>query len=344
MQINSTRSGNITDTAVNQQVISNASGNSLTSRLSGQSASRQTKAVSQPERFNRWTLIGSAQQKISASQSSEQALAIAYRQLKQLERQLNQNQQVSSQLRQQLAELDEAIAGDDGELTPDLKPKILSPDGNKSAYVLDKVDLLSTKAGSEKLKFFFPSTGHSSTVEIPANATTDDVLIRLQTGLASERIDVQINNDGLLQFSVITDNKRKLDEPVFFSGEGVRIPGGNPIPIKLTPADSELNKLGQGLSAGDIREEQNRLQKLLGNIESSMRELKKFRKQMLLQMERAKSQSIEIDEKELARLQQELKQQLGSGDFNNTYSGLLTQANVSRQNVVALLGNNTTSV
>ena len=59
---------------------------------------------------------------------------------------------------------------------------------------------------------------------------------------------------------------------------------------------------------------------------------------MLSQLEKVKARTAEMSEEELNRLQQELQQQLSRGDFSQGFSALVTQANVSRQGVVALLG------
>ena len=306
--------------------------------VSAASSTIRSVRLPQFERFNSWSYVGAAQQKISETQSSEQALAMAYRQLKQLERQLSQSQQAGSQIRQQIADLDEQIAKQESSLTGDLTPKVLQNAQPKNSYVIDKVDLLSAKPSSEKLQLFFPSSSSAVSIDLPAGESGDALVSRLNQGLAKEQISVAVNGDGALTFSVAAGNSRKLDEAVFFSGEGIRVPAGNPVAIKLSPEKSELGKLSDGLSQGESQQEQQRLQKLLTNIEQSMRELKQYRRQMLAQLEKVKARTAEMSEEELNRLQQELQQQLSRGDFSQGFSALVTQANVSRQGVVALLG------
>lgn len=338
MQVQSTRTSTLRDDAVTSQT---GSAQSVASaQTSATTASSPVRSVRLPqfERLGSWSLVGAAQQKISETQSSEQALAMAYRQLKQLERQLSQSQQVSSQLRQQIADLDSEIANKESSLSSDLTPKVLQNSPSSNSYVLDKVDLLSAKPSSEKLQLFFPSSSSAVSIDLPAGESGDQLVNRLNQGLAKEQISVSVNNEGSVVFSTTAENSRKLDEPVFFSGEGIRVPAGNPVAIKLSPEKSELSKLNDGLSQGESDQEQQRLQKLLSNIEQSMRELKQYRRQMLAQLEKVKSRTAEMSEDELNRLQQELQQQLSQGDFSQGYSALVTQANVSRQGVVALLG------
>lgn len=119
------------------------------------------------ERLGSWSLVGAAQQKISETQSSEQALAMAYRQLKQLERQLSQSQQVSSQLQQQISDLDSRIANKESSLSSDLTPRVLQSTPASNSYVLDKVDLLSAKPSSEKLQLFSPSSSSAVSIDLP---------------------------------------------------------------------------------------------------------------------------------------------------------------------------------
>ena len=79
------------------------------------------------------------------------------------------------------------------------------------------------------------------------------------------------------------------------------------------------------------------MKRLLGEIEQSVRELKQFRQRMVKQLDRVKSRSQNLQQEELVQLQGKLSLQLKEGGFMGTMSGLLAQANVSRQNVVALL-------
>jgi hypothetical protein len=255
MQINSARVSSLPETVAPGVAVGRGetdAGNSNPTRA-------RTTRLPQLDRFNRWAQMAEAQQKVADAQGSEQALAIAYRQLKQLERKLAQSEQAGSQIRQQLARLDEEIAGDEGPLAADLTPKILSEHGDQSRYVLDKVDLLSSRNSDEQLRLFFPASGQSSSIALPAGIGGDEVVSRCsRVGLRAYRGAPQCR--GATRVRVASEEKRKLEEPIFFSGDGVRVPAGNPVAIKLTPASSELEKLGDGLSRGETRQEQARLQ------------------------------------------------------------------------------------
>lgn len=333
MQINSARINTVTETTPQRAGI----GRRAENQTQGASKTQDQVKLPQLDRYNRWAVMGQTQQRIADAQGSEQSLVMAYRQLKQLERQLNQSGQASSQIQQQIAALNEQLSSDSGLLDGELKPTLLSGQARQASYVLDKVDLLSAKPSAERLQLFFPASGRSTTVTIPAGAQGEQVVTLLQQGLADEQIQVSRNDQGQLQFTLPRSESRKLDEPVLFSGQGIRVPAGEPVAIKLTPAQSELGKLGDGLSRGEVRQEQARLQRLLGTIEQSMRDLKKFRQQMLTQLEQVKARTAAMSEQELQQLESQLQGQLQGSDFGQTVSGLVAQANVSRQNVVALL-------
>lgn len=302
-----------------------------------QKTAQNSVRLPQYERLQNWAVMGLAQQKVTEAQSSEQALLQAYRQLKQIERQLKQHQQVGQQVRDQLEQLDDELTGSEGPLTRTLRPKVLSRHREQASYVLDKVDLLSARPTTERLQLFFPSSAETVQVTVPADSSGQQTLARLQSGLKSAGVRLSQGADGQVEFHVNPDDRRKLDEAVFFTGEGIRVPAGNPVAIKLSPVKSELAQLGEGLSRGETKQQQAKMQSLLGTIEQSMRDLQKFRRQMLIQLDKVRARSAEISEQHLADLLQEMQQQLVQGDFGSTYRGLVTQANVSRQDVVALL-------
>ena len=163
------------------------------------------------------------------------------------------------------------------------------------------------------------------------------MVTRLDRALRKEHIQARLNELGKLELSVPELHRRKLDEPVLLSGEGIRIPAGNPVPVQFKAKPGQLTQLGEGIDKGELRQEQQRLRRLLGEIEQSVRELKQFRQRMVKQLDRVKARSQNMKQQELEQLQGKLGEQLREGGFMGTMSGLLAQANVSRQNVVALL-------
>lgn len=289
------------------------------------------------QRYNRWALIGYAQQRIGDAQASEQKLALAYRQLQQVNAQLGQRARDAEKLAQQIRDLDQRLSEKDSLLNAELKPKFLSAQARRQSYVMDRVDLTSPKNADERLQMVFPSAAQSVSVALPAASEGREVALLLNKSLAAERIEVSLDDRGQLLFSVDPEQQRKLEEPVLLSGQGIRVPAGNPVPVRLKPAPSELSKLADAVQRGDTQQEQVRLQKLLRTIESSMRELKAFRQQVANQLDRVRVESAEMTERELAQIQSELVAQLQGGDFTASMTGLVAQANASRDTVVALL-------
>jgi|GEM_PF-2014768 len=288
-------------------------------------------------RYNRWALIGYAQQRIGDAQASEQRLVLAYRQLQQINTQLATRAHDAEKLAQQIRSLDRQLSEGDSQLNTELKPKFLSPQARRQSYVMDKVDLTSPKTADERLQMVFPSVGRSVSVALPAASQGREVALLLDKSLAQERIGVSLDDGGQLVFRVDPAERRKLEEPVLLSGQGIRVPAGNPVPVRLKPAPSELNKLADAVQRGDSQQEQQRLQKLLRTIESSMRELKAFRQQVANQLDRVRSESAEMTERDLEQVQRELLTQLHGGDFSASMTSLVAQANASRDTVVALL-------
>jgi len=288
-------------------------------------------------RYNRWALIGYAQQRIGDAQASEQKLVLAYRQLQQINTQLGHRTRDAAQLAQQIRALDRQVSEGDSQLNAELKPKLLSPQARRQSYVMDRVDLTSPKNADERLQMVFPSSAQSVSVALPAASQGREVAALLHKSLASERVAVSVDDSGQLVFSVDPSEQRKLQEPVLLSGQGIRVPAGNPVPVRLKPAPTELSKLADSVQRGDTQQEQMRLQKLLRTIEGSMRELKAFRQQVANQLDRVRQETAEMTESELAQIQRELVSQLHGGDFTASMTGLVAQANASRDTVVALL-------
>lgn len=333
MQIQSTRLGKVGEAG--QTPASQGVSSGKTSK-SARSQSRER----QPDlnRFERWVLIGTTQQRISSAQSSEQALGVAWNELKRLEPQLGRQQSKALELNGRLQQLEEKISGDNRPLTRELQPRLLQGSAPQLAhYRLDKIDLLTPRSESERILLSFPVSGSSVEVQFPANASEEEVLRRLNTALQGEKIQVKRDGKGSLEFSLPEELRRKLDEPVLLRGEGIRMPAGNPIPVRLSQREGVLSRIEDGLARGELRQEQKRIHQLLGEIEQSVRKLKQYRQNVLSQLEKVRARTQVTTSQDVEQLQSRLSETLNSGGFAGAMSGLLAQANVSRQTVVALL-------
>ncbi|PTT55483.1 hypothetical protein DBR13_07595 [Aeromonas sp. HMWF015] len=289
-------------------------------------------------RMDRWALIGAAQQRIAHAQSGEQALNLVWGELKRLERQLGQRELASSDVTNRLKMLEEKVTQPRGPLTEELKPRLIaSAQELRPRFSAEHLDLLSVKNSTERLVFSFPQSNSAVEVTISAGAREGEVVTMLDRALRKEHIQARLNELGKLELSVAEPHRRKLDEPVLIRGEGVRIPAGNPIPVQFKPKSGQLTRMAEGITKGEIRQEQQRLKRVLGEIEHSVRELKQFRQKMVLQLDKVKARTQSLQQDELAQLQSSLSARLSQGGYMGTMSGLLAQANVTRQGVVALL-------
>ncbi|WP_240038644.1 hypothetical protein [Aeromonas allosaccharophila] len=207
----------------------------------------------------------------------------------------------------------------------------------RTQFTAEHLDLLSAKNSAERLVFSFPQSNSAVEVTLPAGARDGEVVARLDQVLRKEHIQARLNELGKLELSVAEPHRRKLEEPVLVRGEGIRIPAGNPVPVQFKPKSGQLTRMAEGITKGEIRQEQQRLKRVLGEIEHSVRELKQFRQKMVLQLDKVKARSQSLQQDELAQLQSSLSARLSQGGYMGTMSGLLAQANVTRQGVVALL-------
>lgn len=333
MQIKQTRLGGVAETPAQPKLQGRLTAQSTSSSQTSRN-DRQLNTI----KLDNWALIGTAQQRVARAQGSEQALSQVWGELKRLEQQLGQNKSTSGELVDRLKSLEEKLTQPGAPLTTELKPRLLAT-GNDSrvSYSPDRLDLLAPKASAERLTFTFPQTSSSVEVMLPAQAGEAEVASRLDKALRKENIQVRLNELGKLELSVPDQYRRKLDEPVLLSGEGIRIPAGNPVPVQFKPKPGQLTQLGDGIDKGEIKQEQQRLKRLLSQIEHSVRDLKQYRQKMVNQLDKVKARAQNIEQAELEQLQGDLSTQLKDGGFTGTMSGLLAQANVSRQGVVALL-------
>lgn len=333
MQIQQTRLGGVAESQAQPKLQGRAAAQTHTP-----TAKKQVERHPNIVRMDRWALIGVAQQRIAHAQGGELALNQVWGELKRLERKLGQRDQASTEVTNRLQMLEELVVQPKGPLTPELKPKLLvSPNEQRTHFSAEHLDLLSPKNSSERLVFSFPQSSSAVEVTLPAGARDGEVVARLDQALSKEHIQARLNELGKLELSIADSHRRKLDEPVLLRGEGIRIPAGNPVPVQFKPRAGQLTQLAEGVGKGEIRQERQRLKRMLGEIEQSVRELKHFRQKMVKQLDRVKARSQNIKQEELEQLQGQLSQQLKDGGFMGTMSGLLAQANVSRQNVVALL-------
>ncbi len=293
-------------------------------------------------RFQNWSMLGDAQATVAETQASEVALIQTYRQLGQLKNQLGQDTSQANALAQNLRQLDQALQNQ-GTLNSQLQPEVLSDTPSDQSYVLDKGDLLAAKPTNEQVRIYFPSSRSGVTVALPAGSSGQTVATSLDQALQKEGIQVTLNESGRLSFTASEGNERKLSEPILMSGQGVRVPAGNAVSVRLSAEKSTLSELADQVettSDSQKRQQvQQQIQQLQQQIQQTVQQLRSYRQQVQNQAEQ-QSRAVESDlsQSQLLQSQRQLQSALGQTDYQSVAATLQAQANVTRQTVVALLG------
>lgn len=292
-------------------------------------------------KFQNWSMLGEAQATIAETQASEVALGQTYRQLGQLKNQLGQESAQADALSQRLRQLDQSLQ-QQSSLDSQLQPTVWSESGSSQNYVLDKVDLLSAKPSNEQVRIYFPSSRSGATVALPAGSSGQTVAESLDQALQKEGIQVTLSDSGQLSFSASEGNERKLSEPMLMSGQGVRVPAGNAVTVRLSAEQSTLSELANQVAAADSSQQrqqvQQQIQQLQQQIQQTVQQLRTYRQQVQQQAEQ-QSRAVESDlsQAELVQSQRQLQLALGQTDYQSIATTLQAQATVTSQTVVALL-------
>jgi len=288
--------------------------------------------------YHDWYVLGETQSHLSDAQASEFATLQIFRQLGMLTSALGQTgtERLASQLKQWESQLQSQATLDN-----QLQPGVLQKSGIQQFYTLEKVDLLVQRPKDEQVGFFFRDTRTTVSVTLPANADKAELLIRLQNALAREGIQVRLNSSGQLELGISNDDRQKLERPVLVTGEGYRIPAGNPLAIRLQPLDGLLTQLANqllGLSASQLPVFSLEIEAIRKRLKFNINRLRQYRKQLLNELE---SHAFEFDEAEnesdLLRTQQAIRELLQSDHYRTTSNNLAAQTNLSRKNVISLL-------
>lgn len=279
-------------------------------------------------KFSRWSDLGETQLKFNQFKSAEGSLGSIYRELvnvnMQLSRRVNNPEKMASRLRQ----LDSRVSSD---LTARLKPKVMNAQADRPDYVLNSVDLLAKKP-AETLSMVLPSAGKSVSFHIPAYAEPGQVVDSINKSLAPVDIKVSVDAGKNLVFSPNQSQRRALDEPVLFVGEGIRVPAGNPVPVQMMLQGSALTELADSIESKNNKKEVNdQVRQVQTDIRHTIVQLRYFMDQI-----RSKPDSSDTDV-DISSVESELSSLLRDGDFGSRLTSLLAQANISRDTAVSLL-------
>lgn len=288
--------------------------------------------------YHDWYMLGETQSRLSEAQASEFTTLQLFRQLGAFTSALGQTgtEQLASQLKQWESQLQSQTTLDN-----QLQPGVLQKSGIQQFFTLEKVDLLVPRPKDEQVSFFFRDTRSTVSVTLPANAGKAELLLRLQTALAREGIQVRLNNAGQLEFGINHAERQKLDRPVLLSGEGYRVPAGNPLAIRLQPVDGLLTQLANqllGLTSTQFPSFSLEIEAVRKRLKFNISRLRKYRNQLLGELE---THAFDFDgtdnEVDLQFSQQLIRELLQSEHYRTTSNNLAAQTNLSRKNVISLL-------
>ena len=288
--------------------------------------------------FHDWQILGDTQSRLSGAQASEFATMQLYRQLTSFSSALGKTstELLANQLKQWEGQLQAQ-----GSLDNQLQPGVLQKNGIQQHYLLEKIDLLVSRPKDEQIAFFFRDTRTSVSTTLPAQAGKAEVLLRLQTALAREGIQVRLNSTGQLELGISNTDRQKLERPVLLSGEGYRIPAGNPLAIRLQPVDGLLTQLATqllGLTPQQLPAFGQEIENIRKRLKFNISTLRKHRQQLLSELQSHAFDFEETEtEAEFLAAQQAIRELLQSEHYRTTSNNLAAQANLSRKNVIALL-------
>lgn|SRR5690554_920531 len=306
------------------------------SRAEG-SDSRQVRPQQQDEntirvkvqRHSQWALLSQVQSQLSRLQGVERSVINSYRELLSLSRELERTNSQSRELATKARQLSQQLK-QEGHLDGNLQPRQTPA---RESYILDRVDLLSPRPQQEQLAVRLPNGGMLS-LQFSAGSSPDHALAQLSSQLKEYGIQASTNDRGQLR---LIGPQNLLAAPWVFQGQGVRVPGGNPVPIQLAPEQDQLDQLANGLENGQVTQEKQRIRALLATLEQQRRELENQRQALLRQVAQLRA-SEQLNATQQSDLSSVLKKTLQEGDFTLQLNTLMSQATLSRFSVVALLG------
>ncbi len=283
------------------------------------------------ERFERWANWGIVQQKNAQAQSAERSLMSVYRELVTINRAVSSQVKNPQQISDSLKQLQHNISDD---LSSNLQPKVLSNQAEQSQFVLNTVDLFSVKP-AETISMVLPTAGKSVSFHLPEGASNKEVVGIVAKALAPLHIGVAAHADKQLVLSIKSGQSRQLAEPVLFSGEGIRIPAGNPVPVQLQAQQHQLTELAQNI-------ENNKTDEIKSQIATMQNEVKRSIATLRYVISKVGQETKQLTvNANIDNVQTQLSQALQQGDFGSRLTGLLAQANISRDTTVSLLKNHT---
>lgn len=326
MEVRALPSAESPRSAVSNSIVSSGQRAASEAAPVNQQNEASTSAIARRVRqHGQWALLSQSQQQLSLMQRADQEMAssgrVLVRLLRLIEQQPEQTTKMATLAKQWATSVTTSQA-----LNPDLSAK---QSVNQQTYILDRVQLLATRPQAEQINVRLPNQ-QTLQLQLPAGASTQQLMANILPQLVRAGLQPEITPNGLLS---LTGEGSLFSQSWLFQGQGIRVPAGNPVPIPLTFPDAELQQLVEGLDAGRLAAEKQRIRMLMKALERHRQRLH-FQRQQLLAQAYQLNQGQGIAGEQLS---QALKATLQSSDFAGQMRAIMAQANTSRQMVVALL-------
>jgi hypothetical protein len=144
---------------------------------------------------------------------------------------------LKTEIQQQLQTIHNRVLLPAGSL--DYKLRFVGQDNTVTGMQMDaEIDLISRRSQEETIHFVLGRSGAGVSVKLLSDADVKENLESIRSAFRPHQIDVEAEPQGGLTFSTDNSNKRKILEPWYLVGEGVRVAAGNPVQIKLKQPDS----------------------------------------------------------------------------------------------------------
>jgi flagellar biosynthesis chaperone FliJ len=300
--------------------------------------SRQARQI---QVLSKWAQAADVSKQLSQTDQTERSIRQAYQALENLKRQLNspaysklsaeQQQMAQQQLQQLEQKLQKPAAGINADLTlagPGPAPV--------KASLSHSIDLLTERRQTEQVQILLGRSGGAVSLVLEAGQTAEQNLHTMQQAFSRQQISVGINQQQQLYFSAEARDARKLQEPWLITGQGVRVAAGNPVSVKLQPADSGLAQLSKAAATADnVQAYQQQIQQAQQQLKDAL--VKVQAQRAALQAQLAAIQQSQGSNAELNALSEQL--QLGmQGGSKSAVSVVMSQANITRSLVEFGLG------
>lgn len=280
------------------------------------------------EKHSHWDQLGTINDKLMTLKDSQGLLEGIQKDLAKIGWEVAKSDDSTAHVSVLVDHLQEKVDGSgkvDGNLQPLQAPPV-------SSYLMNRVDLVGAKEHAEVLNVQTP-TGHQFQLTYRENQTAEESLRHLEKALMSLDVDVSLSETGQL---MLTGDRRVINGAWTLSGQGVRVPAGNPVEISPMRAPEALETLKKHIQ-GDRREAS------LGLVKELRVRVEGYKQSVSTELSAVRDEanrmgiSNPMPKDQLLDLANTIAESISGGDFNDRIHAMRTQANLSRDMVVSAL-------